>query len=66
MASRPFAAHASGSRMYWNRLRAAWLMRRSLKWRYEIDRDAIAEAVRMAHEAPAAYAPKLVSEPIIA
>ena len=36
------------------------------EWRYEIDRDAIAEAVRMAREAPAAYAPKLVSEPVTA
>ena len=36
------------------------------EWRYEIERDAIAEAVRMAREAPAAYAPKLVSEPVIA
>ena len=35
------------------------------EWRYEIDRDAIAEAVRMARDAPAAYVPKLVSEPVI-
>ena len=36
------------------------------EWRYAVTSDAIAEAVRMAREAPAAYAPKLVSEPIIA
>ncbi|MEA1869491.1 MAG: DUF433 domain-containing protein [Euryarchaeota archaeon] len=36
------------------------------EWRYEIDRDAIAEAVRMAREAPATYAPKLVPEPVTA
>ncbi|MHC1575044.1 MAG: DUF433 domain-containing protein [Candidatus Methanogasteraceae archaeon] len=30
------------------------------EWRYEIDRDAIAEAVRMTREVPAAYAPGLV------
>ena len=36
------------------------------EWRGTLTRDAIAEAVRMAREAPAAYAPKLVSEPVIA
>jgi uncharacterized protein (DUF433 family) len=36
------------------------------EWRYAVTSDAIAEAVRMAREAPAAYAPELVSEPVIA
>ena len=36
------------------------------EWRYEIDRDAIAAAVRMAREALVAYAPKLVSETVTA
>jgi len=30
------------------------------EWRYAVTSDAIAEAVRMAREAPAAYAPGLV------
>ena len=60
MANRPFAAHALWSRMCWNRLKAAWRGRQSLKWRYAVTRDSIAEAVRMACEAPAAYAPGLV------
>ena len=34
--------------------------------RYAVARDVIAEAVRMAREALVAYAPKLVSEPVIA
>ncbi len=36
------------------------------EWRGTLTIDAIAEAVRMACEAPAAYASKLVSEPVIA
>ena len=36
------------------------------EWRYSVTSDAIAEAVRIAREAPVAYAPKLVSEPVIA
>ena len=36
------------------------------EWRYAVTSDAIAEAVRMAREALVAYAPKLVSEPVIA
>ena len=36
------------------------------EWRYEIDGDAIAKSqFAIAREAPAAYAPKLVSEPVI-
>ena len=36
------------------------------EWRYAVTSDAIAEAVRMARAVPAAYAPKLVSEPVTA
>ncbi|RZN34810.1 MAG: DUF433 domain-containing protein [Methanosarcinales archaeon] len=36
------------------------------EWRYAVTRDAIAEVVRMAREALVAYAPKLVSEQVIA
>jgi len=36
------------------------------EWRYAVTSDAIAEAVRMAREAPVTYAPELVSEPVIA
>ena len=36
------------------------------EWCGTLTRDAIAEAVRMVCEAPAAYASKLVSEPVIA
>jgi uncharacterized protein (DUF433 family) len=36
------------------------------EWCGALTGDAIAEAVRMAREAPAAYAPKMVSEPVIA
>ncbi len=36
------------------------------EWRGTLTSDAIAEAVHMAREAPAAYAPKLVSEPVTA
>jgi uncharacterized protein (DUF433 family) len=36
------------------------------EWRYALTSDAIVEVVRMAREAPAAYAPELVSEPVTA
>ena len=45
MANRPFAAHALWSRMCWNRLKAAWRGRQSLKWRYAVTSDAIAKSL---------------------